>query len=235
MNNVGGALNTVGSEVNYVKNQITYNSDKIDALNTGLGSLVDADLAKRIGAASGTADPSAAGHSGAVAGEPGAADAAEPVQVTGSGTAPPGWQNAHPEAALRASFRWQRVVPHRDDAKQGSLMSNLVLELRQGEMMIVNGAPIRFRTKSRIELTAKARFLFGKQIMPPDQAGQPGPANLFCAAVGLHRLRGGAGQRLASARELIARVQGRPRHPPLPARSSIERWMRRKSTTATRR
>ncbi len=52
-------------------------------------------------------------------------------------------------------------------------MSNLVLELRQGEMMIVNGAPIRFRTKSRIELAAKARFLFGKQIMAPDQADSP--------------------------------------------------------------
>src|SRR3954470_13588608 len=52
-------------------------------------------------------------------------------------------------------------------------MSNLVLELRQGEMMIINGAPIRFRTKSRIELTAKARFLFGKQIMAPDQADSP--------------------------------------------------------------
>lgn len=39
--------------------------------------------------------------------------------------------------------------------------------------MIVNGAPIRFRTRSRIELTAKARFLFGKQIMPPDQADSP--------------------------------------------------------------
>jgi len=52
-------------------------------------------------------------------------------------------------------------------------MSNLILELRQGEVMIVNGAPIRFRTKSRIELTAKARFLFGKQIMPPDQADSP--------------------------------------------------------------
>lgn len=52
-------------------------------------------------------------------------------------------------------------------------MSNLVLELRQGEVMIVNGAPIRFRTRSRIELTAKARFLFGKQIMPPDQADTP--------------------------------------------------------------
>jgi flagellar protein FlbT len=52
-------------------------------------------------------------------------------------------------------------------------MSNLVLELRQGEVMIVNGAPIRFRTRSRIELTAKARFLFGKQIMPPEQADSP--------------------------------------------------------------
>jgi flagellar protein FlbT len=52
-------------------------------------------------------------------------------------------------------------------------MSTLVLELRQGEVMIVNGAPIRFRTKARLELTAKARFLFGKQIMSPDQADTP--------------------------------------------------------------
>jgi flagellar protein FlbT len=52
-------------------------------------------------------------------------------------------------------------------------MSTLVLELRQGEVMIVNGAPIRFRTRARIELTAKARFLFGKQIMRPDQADTP--------------------------------------------------------------
>jgi len=43
---VGTALNTVGSETNYVTNQIVYNNDKVDALNTGLGSLVDADLAK---------------------------------------------------------------------------------------------------------------------------------------------------------------------------------------------
>jgi len=45
-NLVGGGLNTIGSEINYVSNQIGYNSDKIDALNSGLGSLVDADLAK---------------------------------------------------------------------------------------------------------------------------------------------------------------------------------------------
>ena len=45
-NTVGNDLNTIGSAINYVNNQTTYNSDKIDALNSGLGSLVDADLAK---------------------------------------------------------------------------------------------------------------------------------------------------------------------------------------------
>lgn len=39
--------------------------------------------------------------------------------------------------------------------------------------MVVNGAPIRFRTKARIELAGHARFLFGKQIMGPDQADSP--------------------------------------------------------------
>ena len=52
-------------------------------------------------------------------------------------------------------------------------MSVLVLELRQGELMIVNGAPIRFRSKTRIELGGKARFLFGKQILRPDEADTP--------------------------------------------------------------
>jgi flagellar protein FlbT len=52
-------------------------------------------------------------------------------------------------------------------------MSNLVLELRQGDMMVVNGAAIRFRTRSRIELTAHARFLFGRQIMSPQEADTP--------------------------------------------------------------
>ncbi len=83
-------------------------------------------------------------------------------------------------------------------------MSNLVLELRPGEMMIVNGAPIRFRTKSRIELTAKARFLFGKQIMAPDQADSPARRIYFAlqlAYIGSdeERPRG-----LDSARQLVA-------------------------------
>ncbi len=82
-------------------------------------------------------------------------------------------------------------------------MSNLVLELRQGEVMIVNGAPIRFRTKSRIELTAKARFLFGKQIMPPDQADSPARRIYFAlqsAYIGNEDERAGG---MTSARELI--------------------------------
>jgi flagellin len=45
-NAVGKELNTIGNSINYVNNQVTYNNDKIDALNSGLGSLVDADLAK---------------------------------------------------------------------------------------------------------------------------------------------------------------------------------------------
>ena len=52
-------------------------------------------------------------------------------------------------------------------------MSTLVLELRQGDMMVVNGAPLRFRNRARIELAARARFLFGKQIMPPEAADTP--------------------------------------------------------------
>jgi flagellin len=46
LNNIGTQLNTYGSASKYVDNQISYNSDKIDSLNSGLGSLIDADLAK---------------------------------------------------------------------------------------------------------------------------------------------------------------------------------------------
>lgn len=43
---LGTQLNTYGAASNYVDNQISYNNDKIDSLNAGLGSLIDADLAK---------------------------------------------------------------------------------------------------------------------------------------------------------------------------------------------
>jgi flagellin len=43
---VADALNKFGSDSNYVDAQIRYNKDKIDAMEGGLGALVDADLAK---------------------------------------------------------------------------------------------------------------------------------------------------------------------------------------------
>lgn len=39
--------------------------------------------------------------------------------------------------------------------------------------MILNGATVRFKTRARIELNTRARFLFGKQIMAEEDAGTP--------------------------------------------------------------
>ena len=86
-------------------------------------------------------------------------------------------------------------------------MSTLVLELRQGDMMVVNGAPIRFRNRARIELAAKARFLFGKQIMPPDAADTPARRIYFAlqtAYIGTVEERAGG---LEAARRLVAEFQ----------------------------
>ena len=46
LNALGTAMATYGAAYKYVANQVSYNSDKMDALNTGLGALIDADLAK---------------------------------------------------------------------------------------------------------------------------------------------------------------------------------------------
>lgn len=46
LSSLGTQLNSYGAASKYVDNQITYNNDKIDSLNGGLGSLIDADLAK---------------------------------------------------------------------------------------------------------------------------------------------------------------------------------------------
>jgi flagellin len=40
------SLNKFGASMSFVDSQITYNSKKVDAMNEGLGALVDADLAK---------------------------------------------------------------------------------------------------------------------------------------------------------------------------------------------
>lgn len=46
MNAISTAMNTYGSANTFINNQISYNTDKMDALNTGLGALVDANLAQ---------------------------------------------------------------------------------------------------------------------------------------------------------------------------------------------
>lgn len=86
-------------------------------------------------------------------------------------------------------------------------MSTLVIELRQGDVMVVNGAPIRFRNRTRIELAAKARFLFGKQIMPPEAATTPARRIYFAlqtAYIGSDEERADG---LAAARRLIQEFQ----------------------------
>jgi flagellar protein FlbT len=82
-------------------------------------------------------------------------------------------------------------------------MSTLVLELRQGEMMIVNGAPIRFRTKARLELNDHARFLFGKQIMAPHEADSPARRIYFALQSTYIGADAERTQGLEMARELI--------------------------------
>ena len=46
MSAVNTALNTFGSNSKYLESQMSYNKEKLDSLETGLGSLIDADLAK---------------------------------------------------------------------------------------------------------------------------------------------------------------------------------------------
>ena len=46
VNTIGTQLNNYGAASKYVDNQISYNNDKVNSLNSGLGSLIDADLAK---------------------------------------------------------------------------------------------------------------------------------------------------------------------------------------------
>jgi flagellar protein FlbT len=94
-----------------------------------------------------------------------------------------------------------------DQTIQGKCDVSLVLELRAGEVMIINGAPLRFRSRTRIELTAEARFLFGKQVMPPDQANSPARRIYFAlqsAYVGEEAEREAG---LVSARHFIEQFQ----------------------------
>ncbi len=46
LNLINTELNSYGAAQNYVDNQITFNNNKIDSLNSGLGALIDANLAQ---------------------------------------------------------------------------------------------------------------------------------------------------------------------------------------------
>jgi len=116
-------------------------------------------------------------------------------QDAGPGDAPPG----DPASAVRHSVRGA--------AAERASMSTLVLELRQGDLMVVNGAAIRFRSRTRVELMAKARFLFGKQVMAAEAANTPARRIYHAlqeAYVGPEETRDTA---LAAARALIAEFQ----------------------------
>ena len=86
-------------------------------------------------------------------------------------------------------------------------MSTLVLEMRAGDLMVVNGASLRFRSRTRVELVARARFLFGKQVMTPEMANTPARRIYFamqCAYVGPEEERETA---MADAHRLAAEFQ----------------------------
>ncbi len=87
-------------------------------------------------------------------------------------------------------------------------MSSLILELKQGELMILNGAVIRFKTRAKLELNSHARFLFGKQIMRPEEATTPARRAYYALQLAY---TGGEGERpaaLRQARELISTQLG---------------------------
>ncbi|MFC4170138.1 flagellar biosynthesis repressor FlbT [Teichococcus aestuarii] len=59
----------------------------------------------------------------------------------------------------------------RQEATPGQ--GRLVLDLRAGDRMLVNGAALQFKTRTSVMLSNRARFLFGKQIMAPEEARTP--------------------------------------------------------------
>ncbi|GBQ61614.1 flagellar biosynthesis regulator FlbT [Ameyamaea chiangmaiensis NBRC 103196] len=52
-------------------------------------------------------------------------------------------------------------------------MAGLGIRLDAGDKLIVNGAAIHFVTAAQIRLANRARFLFGRQIMAPDEVTTP--------------------------------------------------------------
>jgi len=54
-----------------------------------------------------------------------------------------------------------------------TVMAGLGIRLAAGEKLIVNGAAIQFETDAQIKLANQVNFLFGRQIMAPDDVTTP--------------------------------------------------------------
>ncbi len=85
----------------------------------------------------------------------------------------------------------------------GGPQGRLVLELRAGERIIVNGAVLQVRARTTLVLNNRARFLFGRQVLDESEATTPA-RRLYLALQAAYA--GDDGQRhaaVAQARALI--------------------------------
>ncbi len=115
-------------------------------------------------------------------------------------------------------------------------MSNLVLELRQGEVMIVNGAPIRFRTTIAYRAYGEGSFLV-RQADHGARAGRnASKAHLLCSCSQLiSETSWSARAALEAARHFIAEFQVATTVDPLCGFCWTRHWLRPRKTIATRR
>jgi len=82
-------------------------------------------------------------------------------------------------------------------------MAGLGIRLGAGDKLVVNGAAIQFETAAQIRLANQVNFLFGRQILAPDEVTTPARRIYFAlqtAHVGTQEERGAA---LESARYFI--------------------------------
>jgi flagellar protein FlbT len=60
-----------------------------------------------------------------------------------------------------------------EKVRRGSGQGRLVIELRAGDKLLVNGASLQFKTRTTMLVSNHVRFLFGRQIMEPEDATTP--------------------------------------------------------------
>ncbi|MFC3127623.1 flagellar biosynthesis repressor FlbT [Pseudoroseomonas globiformis] len=60
-----------------------------------------------------------------------------------------------------------------EKSPRGSGQGRLVIELRAGDRLLVNGASLQFKNRTSVLLSNHVRFLFGRQIMAAEDATTP--------------------------------------------------------------